>query len=590
MNPPAIRPTPLEYRYRGHSPWRTLWSLYRGHRLRLVGAVMLYVVKHSPTWVLPIVMASVINVLTGRPSDAAARIIRNAVVMSVLILQNIPVHVWYTRQLSLVLRSVEAALRMSLVVRLQQLSMAFHDRMHSGRIQAKVLRDAEAVEILSKQLINTVLNGVLTIGFAVVVSLRREPWMTLLFLVGVPLAQGIRHLYKRRMRELNQTYRRQVEQMASAVTEMVEMIPVTRAHGVEHTEVDRMSQELDEVRRRGLSLDVLQAWFMSSHWVTFQIAQLLCLAVTGWFVWTGRMPVGDLVMYQTYFGMVLGAVGGLLAVYPQLAQGFESLRSMGEVLECPDLEVNEHKRPVPEVRGRFSFEDVGFAYEEGRAPALEGLDLDVAAGECLAVVGESGSGKSTLMNLVIGFRRPTRGRILLDGEDMAGLDLRQYRRRLAVVPQQTLLFSGTVRENITYGLPGVGEERVQAAIDLANLRSVVAGLPDGLDTALGEHGGRLSGGQRQRISIARAFIRDPRVVILDEATSALDVVSEAEVQEAIHRLLEGRTTFIVAHRLSTIRHAHRIAVFKAGRLVELGPAEDLLALDGEFARLKRLQH
>jgi ATP-binding cassette subfamily B protein len=279
----------------------------------------------------------------------------------------------------------------------------------------------------------------------------------------------------------------------------------------------------------------------------------------------------------------------ILNSYPELARGFESIRSIGEILESPDIEQNEKKRAVSSVKGRFVFEHVSYTYEKAQHLAIKNFSLKVKTGETIAVVGESGSGKSTLMSLIIGFRRPTAGRILLDGIDMQELDLRQYRRYLAVVPQTTLLFSGSVRENIVYGLEEVNDSQIWEILEIANAVDFVKKLPQGLDTKLGERGARLSGGQRQRIAIARALIRDPRIIVLDEATSALDVVTEALIQEAIQRLVKGRTTFIVAHRLSTIRNADRIVVMRHGACVESGTHRQLMKAKGEFFRFKLLQ-
>ncbi|MFZ4397317.1 MAG: ABC transporter ATP-binding protein, partial [Kiritimatiellia bacterium] len=266
-----------------------------------------------------------------------------------------------------------------------------------------------------------------------------------------------------------------------------------------------------------------------------------------------------------------------------------SVRSIGEILENPDIERNEGKAAVSEVQGRFEFRDVTFSYPNSSQPSLRDFSLVVEAGQTVAVVGESGSGKTTLMSLIIGFRRPERGQILLDGRDMETLDLRQYRRQLAVVPQQTVLFSGSIRDNITYGLPEVPEAKLQDVLRMARVNEFLDDLPDGLDTEIGEHGSKLSGGQRQRIAIARALIRDPHVIILDEATSALDVISEKLVQEAITELIRGRTTFIVAHRLSTIRNASRVLVLRDGTLVESGRHDDLVRAGGEFAKLRDFQ-
>jgi ATP-binding cassette subfamily B protein len=225
----------------------------------------------------------------------------------------------------------------------------------------------------------------------------------------------------------------------------------------------------------------------------------------------------------------------------------------------------------------------------GIPPALDEVSLDIRPGETVAFVGSSGSGKSTLLNLVLGFLRPTRGQALLDGVDMEELDLRTFRRFVSVVPQESVLFEGTIRENIVYGLGEVSDERVLAALRDANALEIVEAQPEGWDTVVGERGARLSGGQRQRLSIARALVRDPRVLLLDEATSALDPESEAKIKGALEHLMRGRTTLVVAHRLSTIRSADRIVVLERGRVVEIGSHDELLAAGGRYAELDRVQ-
>ena len=209
-------------------------------------------------------------------------------------------------------------------------------------------------------------------------------------------------------------------------------------------------------------------------------------------------------------------------------------------------------------------------------------------GECMAFVGASGSGKSTVMNMIIGFLKPTEGELLIDGKNICDLDLPDYRRNLSVVPQNSVLFEGSIRENITYGLKKYTEEQLNDAVERANVNEFLPEMPNGLDSNVGEHGGKLSGGQKQRIAIARALIRDPRILILDEATSALDNVSEYHVQKAIESVIKGRTTFIVAHRLSTIRCADRIACMEGGRIVELGTYDELMAKKGKFYELKQM--
>lgn len=267
----------------------------------------------------------------------------------------------------------------------------------------------------------------------------------------------------------------------------------------------------------------------------------------------------------------------------------ESISSIGEVLNDHDIEDNTDKLILEGLEGSFEFNKVMFSYPNTTEHVLKGFDLKVKAGETIAFVGGSGAGKSTAMNLLIGFNLPSEGMLLVDGHSITEINLRSYRKHIAVVPQNTILFSGSIRDNITYGLSSVKEEVIWDAIKAANLTELIQNLPEGLETRIGEHGNKLSGGQRQRIAIARAIIRNPRVIMFDEATSALDSVSESLILDAMNNLTKDRTTFIVAHRLSTIRQADKICVFKAGRCVEFGTYEELMEKQGEFYRMKVLQ-
>jgi ATP-binding cassette subfamily B protein len=368
--------------------------------------------------------------------------------------------------------------------------------------------------------------------------------------------------------------------MSSSISEMIDMVPLTRAHAVEQTELEKVRESIDALRQVGHEVDAQNAIFGSMTWVLFQSMYLAGLLVAGTAGALGlaKVSAGELVMLSAFFNTIAGAVMAMVNAAPLLLRGFESIRSLGEVLECPDLEQNRGKMRVSDVRGQFSFEDVSFQYpNKDDQPAVDHLSLTVTPGLTLAVVGPSGSGKSTLMSLILGFHRPSSGRILLDGRDMNDMDLRSYRQHLAVVSQETLLFPGTVRENVVYGVEHVSEERLRQALTDAHAWEFVSKMPKGVDTVVGERGSTLSGGQRQRLAIARALVRNPRVLILDEATSALDAGSELLVQKALDRLMEGRTTFIVAHRLSTTRRADVMIAMEAGKIVEMGPPEQVLA-------------
>jgi ATP-binding cassette subfamily B protein len=268
-----------------------------------------------------------------------------------------------------------------------------------------------------------------------------------------------------------------------------------------------------------------------------------------------------------------------------LSKGLASIRSLGELLESPDLETNSGKRQVSTVTGLVEFSDVSFTYPTNHKPTLSHITFSASPGKMIALVGPSGSGKSTLINLVIGFLRPSQGAISIDGADNKDLDLRTVRKFLSVVPQESVLFDGTISENISYGLSNVSAQEIEKALRDANAWDFVQAFDEGVETIVGERGARLSGGQRQRLAIARALIRNPRILILDEATSALDSESEKLIQLALTPLMKDRTTFVVAHRLSTVQEADQILVLDEGKIIESGTHNELVAKQGLYRHL-----
>lgn len=575
-------------KHKGH-PMQILLGLYKGNYHKFFLAVIFFFIKHAPVWVLPIVTANIINDITSGSSETYQNIIIQAMIMIVLVALNVPMNYMYTRYKSLATRYAETGLRRALVRKLQQLSISYHKETQSGRLQSKIMRDVEAVETLSTQMFLSILNIALNIAIALIVTINKSLVVFIFFLLTTPIAAATMVFFRNVMKRRNNEFRKEMEETSARVMEMVELIPVTRAHALEEEEVQKMSGQLFAVAEKGYRLDVIQSLFGSVGWAIFQIFQVVCLGFTGFLAIKGTVMPGDITLYQSYFATIVSQVSSLMSLIPTIAKGIESVNSIGEVLLEDDIEQNEGKEIIKDIYGEFDFKDVTFRYNNIDRPVLHNLNLHVDKGETIALVGESGAGKSTILNLVIGFNQVNSGEVLIDGHNMKDIDLRSYRKYLAVVPQTSILFSGTIRDNITYGVDNVDEATLDEIVKAANLTDLINSLPDGLDTMVGEHGGKLSGGQRQRISIARALIRNPKVIVLDEATSALDSISEKLIQEALNNLTKDRTTFIVAHRLSTIKDADKIAVIADGHCVEYGTYDELMNLKGEFYQMKKIQ-
>ncbi|MFE0459198.1 ABC transporter ATP-binding protein [Kitasatospora sp. NPDC058965] len=579
----------LSHRYRGEHPVRTLVFLFRPDRARVFGAVGVFFFKHAPVWLLPLITANIVDVVV-KHRDISVLWWNSAVLLAILLL-NLPLHLLYVHWMHGSIRRTGTRLRSALCHRMQQLSIGYHSRVSASVLQAKVIRDVEGIETACQQTADNGLAAVATLTGGLVVIGVQTPAFLPVFLVLVPASALLVVRLRERLRHQNESFRREVEHLSSRIGEMTSLIPITRAHGLERTALRRVDRTLGRVLDEGLRLDLLNGRFGSLAWILLNAMGVGCLAgsaLVAYYGWLNVTP-GAVVMLSAYFSALTGSVTTLLTLAPQLGKGLASVRSVGEVLQAPDLEENAGKAEVAAVTGRIDFQGVGHQYPGADAPSVSDFTLSVRPGETVALIGASGAGKSTVLNLVIGFLRPTQGRILLDGRDMEELDLRSYRQFLSVVPQESILFEGTIRENVTYGLGTVPGETVQAALRDANALEFIERLPNGVDTLVGERGARLSGGQKQRLAIARALIRDPRILVLDEATSALDSQAEKLVQQALARLVRGRTVLVVAHRLSTIRTADRIVVMGDGTIRETGTHAQLLGSDGAYARLHSAQ-
>jgi ATP-binding cassette subfamily B protein len=574
---------------RAEAPVASLGSLLRPYRKRVALALVFHVLQDCPLWIIPVLTSMVIDTVV-KGTDLPRLGILTGLALVVLS-QNYPSHVMYVRLFSRAYRSMAADLRNTLTSHLQALSIGFHSRWNASVIQTKVVRDVENIELLMQQVVPVIMNALSIFVGSVAVTAVQAPGFLIVFAVTVPVGVGLIAGMRKRAARRNAAFRIEMENLSASVGEMASLIPITRAHGLEGTASRRVASSTGQVKEAGLALDRLNGRFETASWVSFNALAALCLGIAGFAAMSHLIPIsaGQVVLLSTYFATLTSAVSNLVGLTPILSRGLESVKSIAEVLQDPDLEQNEGKTVVDRVIGELRFDHVGYAFPDTSELAIDDMNLTIESGETVAFVGASGSGKSTTMNLVLGFIRPTAGRLMLDGRNTASLDLRTARRFISVVPQESVLFEGSIRDNVTYGLEEVSDERVAAALADANATEIVDGLPDGWNTLVGPRGARLSGGQRQRLAIARAIIRDPRILLLDEATSALDSESEAKVQSALRTLRTGRTSLIVAHRLSTIRDADRIVVMEHGRIVEVGDHHQLLAAGGRYAQLHAAQ-
>lgn len=571
-------------------PLITLLKICRRHYKKFIVSAVFCVLQLSALLFLPIATSNIIDAVAENTDNALKIIIVNLIIAGFLLLINYPMQRFYRSERNIAVRAIEAALRGAIITKLQHLTISFNKQMESGRINSKVMRDVEAIKSLVISLHTSLIHIIVQLSTVIGVVLIRGDFIVLaFFLIAAPLSLLISRRFKKKIKSSNSEFRTKMEETNSKVVDMVNLIPITKAHALERIEMKKMGEQLSSAAKTGYELDTVMDKFVILNWIVMQTFQLLCLTFNVFLVFYGFMSIGSVTLYQSYFSTFLNSINSLLNLMPTIASGTEALSSIGEILSSDDIENDEDKIQLRSVKGDFELRNVVFKYPDGDKNVLDGLNVSIKAGETVAFVGESGSGKSTILNLITGFYYATDGEVTVDGVDMKNISLKSYRKNIAVVPQKSILFSGTMRENITYGSSSVSSERLEEIIDCACLREVVDSLPQGLDTPIGEQGNLLSGGQCQRISIARALIRNPKVIILDEATSALDTVSERHIQQAIENLSRDKTAFIVAHRLSTVKNADKIAVIKEGKCVEFGTYNELIEKKGEFYKFRELQ-
>ncbi|HWL69835.1 MAG TPA: ABC transporter transmembrane domain-containing protein [Geminicoccus sp.] len=484
-----------------------------------------------------------------------------------------------------------ADLRKDVFARVIRLSPAFFERARTGEVISRITTDTAVIQTLIGASVTQALRNLLLLVGGLAILLVTSPRLTGFVLLVVPLVVVPIVLIGRRVRVLSRALQDQVAELGVRVEETLNGVRTVQGFGQEERETERFSASAEATY--GMAVRYARARSTLSAVVIALVfgAIGVVLWLGGYDVLEGRITPGELSAFVFYAALVASAVGGLADVMGDLQRAAGATERLFELLDTqPAVTAPASPRPIAATGGAVRFERVGFAYPSfPDRPVLREFDLDVAPGERVALVGPSGAGKSSVLQLLLRFYEPDAGQILVDGVPLAELDPVAHRRRLGWVPQEPMIFSGTALDNIRYGRPEAGLAEVRAAAEAAAALGFIEALPQGFDTHLGEKGVRLSGGQRQRIAIARALLADPRILLLDEATSALDAENERLVQQALERLMQGRTTLVIAHRLATVLAADRIVVMDGGRIVETGRHQDLVANDGLYGRLAALQ-
>ena len=559
-----------------NKPLSPLIHLFRKHPVRFVFAMVNKAVKHLGALMLPVFAANIIDNVVSHGAffiwPVLSCILGSFVALAVNLIcfgiDNQIYHRWT--------RAVESAFKLTIIRKIQTLSLRFRSQTPTGKLLSKLISDVQFIELLIYDRLTDVLHLCVDIIFVIVTALLRFPIMLLFYVVVVPAAVLFLRRASGPVLSSKAAMRKNTEATNATFKEMLDMDILTRAQGMHKTEYRKVSSKVRKVQAAADRYDALGVWVNNITYGGSQGFRLICLCFAAYLAARGVISVGTVVLFQSVFDMIINSVQKVLDELPEIVQGYDSMVSVNEILFEKDVELNGTKQLPDPVRGEITFRNVSFAYSEDQEPVLKDISLQIPAGGSVAFIGPSGIGKTTLLNLILGLYARRSGEILIDGVDLNELDKPSYRSHIAVVPQNTVLFSGTLWDNLVYGLSYVSTRQVLDVLSRVGLDDLLKKLPEGLNSPVLEDGSNLSGGQRQRIAIARALLRNAQIILFDEATSALDSESEEQVQKAIDEIMKHATVVMVAHRLNTLRKVNQIYRLEDGKAIPCDSFDELM--------------